>query len=338
VATIRDVAASAGVAPSTVSNILSGKKKFPAATVDRVMASISELGYRPDPAARALALGRTNIIGFLASVLTDLPGPDVDVFMRFVRAAVYTARQRGFDVLLMGKGQEELEGDMLVDALVVMDIRNEDPRLPLLRSRGLPTVLVGMPRDPHGMSAFDLDFREAARLSVRHLVELGHREIACLATPDQPAGLDFAFQARFSEGFAEESAAQGIRAHYIPGGNTVESVERWARQVATDPPGVTGIVVLNVGVLDVLLNRIAAAGGTVPGTMSVIAITSAEELARSFPGISVVDIPGRRMVELAVNRALDELAGAPSGVQQLLPAVLVDRGSTGPAAANPTPL
>ena len=79
-ATIRDVAADAGVARSTVSYVLSGKKKLPQATIDRVLASVAKLNYRPDPAARALALRRTNILGLLASVSIDTPEADVDVF------------------------------------------------------------------------------------------------------------------------------------------------------------------------------------------------------------------------------------------------------------------
>lgn len=336
--TIRDVAAAAGVAPSTVSSILSGKKRFPAPTVAKVMASVAELGYRPDSAARALALGRTNIIGFLASVLTDAPAPHADVFMRFVRSAVYTARQRGFDVLLMGKGSEELEGDMLVDALVVMDIRHDDPRLPMLRGRGLPTVLVGVPPDAHGMSAFDLDWAGAARLAVRHLVDLGHCEIACLSSTEQPDGGEFAFEHLFREAFLDEAASLGVRAELITCGSTREAVGAWIDEAANRLPQLSGIVVMEVGVLDLLLRRIASSGATVPGDLSVLAIAPAEEFAHSFPGITVVDVPGKRMVELAVNRALDELAGATPGVQELVPAVLFDQGSTGLARVSPLSL
>jgi DNA-binding LacI/PurR family transcriptional regulator len=333
VPTIRDVAAAAGVAPSTVSNILSGKKKFPAATVERVMASITELGYRPDSAARALALGRTNILGFLASVLTDVPVPQADVFMRFVRSAVFTARQRGFDLLLMGKGEEELEGDMLVDALVVMDIRHDDPRLPMFSKRGLPTVLVGMPPDPHGLSAFDLDWDAAARLTVRHLAELGHREIALLLGRGQPPGREFAFEHLFEAAFVDEGKAAGIRAELVRSELAGGGVEAWLSEARRRLPHLTGIVVMEIGVLDVLLRHLASSRVAVPGDLSIIALAPADEFARAFPEVTVVDIPGRQMVELAVNRALDELAGAPRGMQELLPAVLVDRGSTGPAAS-----
>lgn len=83
--TIRDVAADAGVAPSTVSYVLSGNKRLPDATVQKVLTSVSRLGYRPSPTGRALALGRTNIIiGMLASFSQTTTEDETDVFMRFV--------------------------------------------------------------------------------------------------------------------------------------------------------------------------------------------------------------------------------------------------------------
>ena len=61
--TIREVAADAGVARSTVSYVLSGNKRMSDETIRRVMASVKKLGYRPNAAARALALNRTNVLG-----------------------------------------------------------------------------------------------------------------------------------------------------------------------------------------------------------------------------------------------------------------------------------
>jgi DNA-binding LacI/PurR family transcriptional regulator len=121
----------------------------------------------------------------------------------------------------------------------------------------------------------------------------------------------------------------------IPSVGTDEGIDAWLRAITGRLPGLSGIVVMDLGSLDPLLRRLAAAGLDVPGAMSVLAVAPAEEFAHTFPRISVVDIPGKRMVELAVNRALDELAGAPRGVRELLAPVLEERGSTGPAPVRP---
>ncbi|MBU4335409.1 MAG: LacI family transcriptional regulator [Actinobacteria bacterium] len=328
-ATIRDVAADAGVAASTVSYVLSGNKKLPQATVDRVLASVARLGYRPSPAARALALGRTNILGMLAQVSPETADADVDIFMRFVRAAMYAAEPRGYDVLVMGRGDDELRGDILADAIVVMDIRIVEPRVQMLLDRGLSTVLIGVPDDRLGVSAVDLDFAEAARTMVRHLAGLGHRQIAVLAPPTEPPGQALAYRRRFRLAFYSECERLGVRGLFHPCGTEVADVQEWVAQVRSTLPDLTGILVMGVSSLVALHEVIAAQGRSVPDDLSVVALAPAEQFAVLHPGTTLVDLPGAAMVEWAVTRAIDELAGEPSGAVELLPAVLYERGSTG---------
>ena len=92
-----------------------------------------------------------------------MPEADVDIFMRFVRAAMYAARTSGLDVLVMGRGDVELVGDILADALVAMDVREVDPRLDLLKERRIPTILIGVPPDGFGLSAEIVDACHVSR-------------------------------------------------------------------------------------------------------------------------------------------------------------------------------
>ena len=97
-ATILDVARHAGVAPSTVSYVLSGKRVISAATRERVLAAVRELGYHPHASARALASNRANVI---ALVLPLRAGMHVPVLMQFAVSVVTTARRFDHDVLLV---------------------------------------------------------------------------------------------------------------------------------------------------------------------------------------------------------------------------------------------
>lgn len=328
-ATIRDVAADAGVAASTVSYVLSGNKKLPDATVQRVLLSVAKLGYRPSPAARALALGRTNILGVLAPVSLATPSADVDIFMSFVRAAMYAAQPYGYDVLVMGRGEDELDGDILADAVLVMDIKVIEPRLAVLLGRGLVTVLIGVPADPLGLSAVDLDFAEAARVMVRRLAGLGHQQIAVLAPPEEPAGQELAYRHRFRNAFAEECAVLGVSGRFVAcTGPDVTDVEEWLADVLTTQPELTGILVMAVSSLDALNEVLTRRHLTVPGDVSLLAIAPEENLQRMHPHVSVVDLPGRAMVGRAVERAIAELAGAAAGDVEMLPPVVLERGST----------
>ena len=72
--TIADVAAHAGVGAGTVSRVLNGRANVRGQTRNRVLAAIQQLGYRPNTAARALATGRTRVIG-VVTLDTTLFGP-----------------------------------------------------------------------------------------------------------------------------------------------------------------------------------------------------------------------------------------------------------------------
>src|SRR5690606_37452459 len=87
--TIADVARHAGVAVSTVSYVLSGKRSISASTRNRVMESIRALGYEPHASARALASKRANVI---ALVLPLRAGMHLPVLMQFATTVVTTAR------------------------------------------------------------------------------------------------------------------------------------------------------------------------------------------------------------------------------------------------------
>lgn len=152
--TITDVARHAGVAASTVSYVLSGKRAISATTRQRVLASIRTLGYHPNAGARALASKRANVI---ALVLPLRAGMHLPVLMQFATTVVTTARAHEHDVLLVTADEGEaglrrVAATALVDGLVLMDVELHDRRVPLLRELTRPSVLIGLPADPAGLT------------------------------------------------------------------------------------------------------------------------------------------------------------------------------------------
>jgi DNA-binding LacI/PurR family transcriptional regulator len=327
---IGDVAAHAGVSRSTVSYVLTGKRRITPLTEARVRRSIAALGYRPDPRARALALNRTNIIGLLASVDPSVTDADIDIFMRFVRAAMYCARPHGYDVLIMGKGEEELQGDVLADALLVMDVRWHDPRLPVLAELDVPVVLIGAPDDRGGLSAIDLDFEHAGRLAAGHLADLGHQQIAVLG-PRSFAETDaYSYAVRLCRGFLAECERRQITGSCLGAGDGETAVASWLERMRSELPHLSGIVVHGASPAHSLLDALAARGAQVPRDCSVIAIAPQTLRSADPRPLTTIDLPETTMVDGAVQRLVTELNGAGRGHLQLLPAVMHDRGTTGP--------
>ena len=327
--TIREVAAAAGVSASTVSYVVTGNKRLPAETVAKVRASIRDLGYRPNAAGRALSLGRTNIIGVVTAVRPGLPDAEADIFMRFVLAAMFSAKRYGYNILMMDGGIDDLQATQLVDGLLVMDIRYREERIEAIRSRGIPIVLVGMPLDTGGLSAVDLDFAEAGRLAVNHLADLGHRHIAVLGSLT-PGTSELSWSVRFGLGAESVAAEREVRLSPWAGGSTVAELDRWLDDVADDSPGATAIVMLNVALIEPLLRRVAERGVVIPEDLSLVVLASGEQMDRVYPAVTLLDVPGAEMLETATQMLIALMAREEPGSTVLLPARLETRGSTAP--------
>ncbi|GAA1715569.1 LacI family DNA-binding transcriptional regulator [Kribbella sp. NPDC056951] len=331
--TIADVARHAGVATSTVSYVLSGKRSISPETRQRVNASVDALGYRPNASARALASNRSNVLALVIPLRADMHVP---VLMQFAAAVVTSARRYDHDVLLLtadegAAGLERIQQSSLVDAVVVMDIELHDERVPLLRGLDLPSMLIGTPLDSDGLTCIDLDFVQAAELCVDHLADLGHQDVALLGTPSAVYERQTAFAHRTLEGFRSAARRRGVHGVETPCEPTHEAVLKTVQELLTQEPGLTGLVVQNEPIIGPLLEVLRRLGRRVPEDMSVLAICADDVAEGQSPRLSSVSIPadeiGGRAVDLLIGK-LDGLAPAPT---TLVPAVLTARASSGPA-------
>lgn len=326
---IRDVAEDAGVSRSTVSYVLSGTRKISPETIERVRTSIERLGYRPNPAARALTLRRTGILGLLANVGFDATGPDVETFMQFVQEALYTARQRGYDLLVMGNAEDELRGDVLADALVMMDITPNEERLGSLKAVGLPAALIGIPDDRQGFFATDLDFERAGAMLAGHLADLGHRSIAYVAPDPATDAAGYTFAARFWQGISRAASGKSMFLSHVPLERSM-SVRQWWDRAAAASGNPTAVISAGASPLDELYSILAQDGLAVPGDISVMAVATEQRLQRALLPTTGVVLPVRDMVGRAVNAALDQLEGIRADRAELIEPTLLELGTTSP--------
>ncbi|WP_433516164.1 LacI family DNA-binding transcriptional regulator [Nonomuraea sp. CA-143628] len=190
-ATIREVAQATGLSPAAVSYALRGMQ-VSEETMERVRAAAAELGYEADPIARALASGRTNMIGLLCGSLEDLWQQSLavgisrglrekDRYALILDAVGDPARERALAQQLR---------DQRVDGMIVQPV---DPAAPFWSElcESLPVVAIG---DSLAGTAGEVVFdnRRGVTLALEHLHAMGHRRIALLtptltSTPDRPA-------------------------------------------------------------------------------------------------------------------------------------------------------
>ncbi|GMA32478.1 LacI family DNA-binding transcriptional regulator [Litorihabitans aurantiacus] len=326
-ATIGDVARRAGVSQSTVSYALSGKRPISEETRRRIERAIDELGYRPHAGARALATARTDVIGLMAPLRT---GVDVHVIMQFVAGVVTGASRSGYDVLLLTQDEGVLDrvtSSSMVDALVVMDVENDDKRLPALERSRQPAVLIGLPADPHGLSCVDLDFARAGAVAARRLIDAGHRAIALVGSPVEVVSRHTSYAERMTRGFVGACEAAGVTYLVVPTAASAAGAAASVDRVLGMMPEVTALVVHNEVALPHVISRFREAGRGVPEQVSVVAVCP-EDVAVSMPvPVTSVDIPAEAIGRIAVEMLTGLMADPARGEVRLVSPRLTERGS-----------
>ncbi|MEU4192406.1 LacI family DNA-binding transcriptional regulator [Kribbella sp. NPDC026611] len=331
-ATIADVAKHAGVAASTVSYVLSGKRSISADTRERVQQSVRALGYRPNASARALASQRSNVLALVIPLRT---GMHVPVMMQFAAAIVTTARRFDHDVLLLTAdegpdGLQRVAQSSLVDALIVMDVELHDERVPVLRELPLPAVLIGYPDRAEGLTCIDLDFVAAGELCVDHLVDQGHSSLALLGTPSAVYERQTGFAQRTLTGFTRATERRGVLGVETPCEHTFEAVLHTVEQLLRDHPDISGLVVQNEPIIGPLLDVLRRLGRRVPEDMSLVAICADDVAERQIPRLSSVTIPAERIGGQAVESLITKLEDGVVPELTLVPPTLTARDSTAP--------
>jgi DNA-binding LacI/PurR family transcriptional regulator len=332
VATIKDVARAAGVSVSTVSYVLTGKRSISPETTARVRQTMTELDYRPHAGARALANARTNVLGLVVPLR---PEQYIPVVMEFVAAVATQARVHDRDVLLVTDaegidGLERVAASALVDGLIVMDVTEEDPRVVALRRLRQPSVLIGLPRNPAGLSCVDLDFEAAGRLAVDELADLGHVTIGLLGPPRAVIERRTSYATRLHRGVrsAAESRAVKVISHACD--PTFAGLQSWVETTLADAPEVTALIVHNEPLLGFLPAILAERGLSVPRDMSVVALCPDDLAVQHSVSYSNIRLPAEELGRAAVEMVVRQLAGATTTETRLLSPSLTKRRSTSP--------
>lgn len=325
--TIYDVAEAAGVATSTVSRAFSSPTRVNAATRERVLAVAAELGYRPNPHARALLSGRHHTI---AMVVSDITNPH---YFELIRGAEMRARASEYTLVLVNAEESpRVEYEQIqrlassVDGFVLAASRLPDENLRQIAAQR-PVVL--MSRELPGLSSVVLDHVQGCRQVVEHLASLGHADLVYLAGPKN----SWMAATRWS---ALRSAADalGIRATRI-GPFTPRVSQGGAAADGALHAGATAIVAHNDLLAIGVLQRLAQRAVHVPDDVSVVGFDNIFASDLCTPTLTTLggahaDV-GRSAVEILLE-AVGPIRTKESAPQVVLPTELVLRGSTGPTA------
>ena len=328
VPTMRDVAARAGVAPATVSNVLSGRRQVRQELRDRVTAAIAATGYRPNQLASSLRRMRTETVGI---VVPDLTNP---FFAALVHRLEDLAAEDGYQILLVGSNEDEAREEARlqtllsrqIDGLIMAPARDETAALSANRLRLPPTVLMDRGSGHADFDTVSADNTDAARQGCEHLIALGHHDIAFVVT--SPA-LDN-MRERI-EGYRAALAAAGLsdRARVLTGGFTIEGSRAVMEQelLRAEPP--SAIFAANYVATLGAVKAIRALDLDFPGEVSLLGYDDIDWMTVLRPYLSVVAQPVAAMADAVWALLRERLADPQGPCRHLrLPCTLAIREST----------
>ena len=193
---LKQLAEMLGLSQTTVSRALNGYPEVNSETRQRVLSAVRETGYRPNRAAQRLATGRAGSIGL---VMPIAQGIDSDVhFGEFLAGLGEESVRHDFHFVLNPSSPEDeemtfrrLAASGNVDALFLAYVRDNDPRIPILKSLSIPFLVHGRALGTRDYPFLDIDNTGAFYDATRLLIQLGHRRIALI---NGPANLTFSIR------------------------------------------------------------------------------------------------------------------------------------------------
>ncbi|MEV0070711.1 LacI family DNA-binding transcriptional regulator [Amycolatopsis sp. NPDC050768] len=338
-ATLKDVAARAGVHVATASRALNETSRHlvNSATLDRVLRAATELGYSGNLSARTLRTARSMAIGIL---LPDLTNP---IFPPIVRGAEDILRERGYSTWIANTDDDpkitaaSIEAFLSrgVDGFISAGSRLHDDTVEQMAGQGHPLVLVNRTVDRRDIPSVTADDDHGVRLALSHFVELGHRKIVHLAGPQD-----------LSTGVHRKRAfVQGLADHGLDRGpERVAQCDAWSQReghrvlsglLRDEKIDFTAIVAGNdliaLGCYDALREH----GMTCPHDVSIIGFNDTPFMDHVSPPMTTIRIPQYDLGREAAKLLVDNLENPEQGPRSIvLPVELVNRRSTAPLRTN----
>lgn len=327
-ATIYDIAKLAGVTPTTVSKVLSGKGSISAATRERVMQYARELNYQPNLVARSLIKGRTGVIGLVVREMNN------HFYAEVAEIAEHLAYERGIRIFMTTVGKEDgqqLLRDLAlrrVDGLIIASGTITPQTLNAMSDFRLPAVYcfwesVEQPGDYH----VTFDFEQGGRLVAEHLLSLGHRRFGVIS---------HVLHSRFT-GFQEVLAQHGISFDptYLQWGESnLESGKRGGHKLLTMPARPTAIFATNDMMAMGVMSAAWELGLRIPQDLSLVGHDDNEVTTYTTPPLTTIRIDKAAMLSRSIDVLLSLIDGKPVDAPPLFSARLMVRGSTGPCSAS----
>lgn len=330
-ASIKDVAAKAGVSIATVSHVLNGTRVTRQQTRERVLLAVRELGYSQNQAARNLARGRSTLLGLLISDVRNPFFPDITA------AFQDQALAHDMDALVMNTNYDPQRTLTAVRRLIGLQVPGVailtsqiDPDvIDMLAGHHIAAVYLDLGRVAKSISNIVLEYEPGIIAAIDYLHRLGHRRIAYIGGP-----LHLNSAQRRKRAFVATAARLGLNPnHAIDADFTVKGGYSACSKLLNGPLAPTAIVAGNDLTAIGVLHRAYDAKIHVPEHLSVIGFDDILFAEYTQPALTTAAVPRAEIGRVAFHAIWTMLSDPDlTGREYRVPTRLVIRDSTFPPA------
>jgi LacI family transcriptional regulator len=301
---------------------VNGTQRFSPTVEAKLKHAIEALGYRSNPLARSMITGRTRTIGV---AILDIANPH---FTNVVKGANRVALQHDYTLLLVDAEENLARERSLIEALaprvdgLIISSRASEEIAKWTQKLGKPVVMLRTVRGLE-MPAVGFDNRLATYMLVRHLLNLGHRNITYLGFDAATINDERIAGAR--EALAEAGLTLDVHEARAP---TAQAGEEACSRVMLGPRRPQAVICYNDLIAIGFMKEAKSLGFRLPRDVSVAGIDNVPYGEYVEPRLTTIDGQGERMGELAMQKLIDVLDGRADTEQVVIEPRLVVRDST----------
>lgn len=289
--TIADIARRLEISKASVSYALNGRPGVSAETRRRVLELAEELGFQASSAAVALSASRSGTIGIVIardpSVITA-----EGFYMRTLLGVEQYLNDADGSLLLRLTGEhgEDLEvyrrwaRQRRVDGFILFDESEDDPRIPLLESLGVPSVLVTSRDLDDQIGRLITPEGETVTMLLDHLDALGHKRIGHVSGP-----MTYVHERVRADLLTSEGRRRGMTMQHVEGTYAYDSGAQHARALLDASPRPTALILGNDVMATAALRTATDLGIPVPELLSIVAWDDSVLCVVARPGITAMD-------------------------------------------------
>ena len=326
-ATIYEVSKLAGVSLATVSRVMNKNAKVSDKTRKKVEAAMAELGYKPNSIAQSLASKRSSSVGVLVS---ELHGPFYGIMMSGIEKELRKAHKHV--IIAAGHSEEDYEKESIeflisrkCDALILHVEAVSDEYLINLCKGDLPVIILNRFIPEIKDRCIGVDNEYGGYIAAKHIVDLGHRNIAYIAGPKwkrdssdrlkghkralEEAGIEFDEQLIYEGSFLSEAGRDGLQ--YF---------------VSTNKP-FSAIICANDEMASGAIQEARSHNFNVPENLSIMGFDNISFTDYMYPKLCTVDNPVNEIGKMAAQWVLNSTYNAKHTIKHLYKPTLIIRDS-----------